>query len=180
MSEQPLSINLDLSQTKVAFPMPNNDIFAKWRVAKVTCDAKVLDHPAVGVVENGVGQVLKIEFDLEEPVADTDGEQILPGKPGAKHFWQCNLYSKMDAKDPTWFVKKISSLVDALLGTSDADNKKGKPPRPQLNLGDPAFASQLGTLIIGQKLTAKMGISTYEGTTRSEFKAIYFPADLQA
>lgn len=179
-TEQPLSINLDLSQTKVAFPMAAPDTYAKWRVAKVTTDNKTLDHPAVGVVENGVGRVLKIEFDLDEPVADSDGEQILPGKPGAKFFWQCNLYSKTDAKDPTWFVKKICGLVDALLGTSDSDNKKGKPTRPPLNLGAPDFAAQLGSLIIGQLIVAKMTISTFEGTTRSDFKSIHFPADLQA
>lgn len=178
MSDGPLSIQYDLSQAKTAFPISQDGIYAKWRAVKVATELRDVKDPSQGLIENGKGKVLKIDFDLVEPVPDTDGAQILPGKPGSKLFKTINLYSKVDSKDPSWFVKSIAGLVDALLGTADSDNKKGKPPRPPLDISAPDFDSQLSALILGQVLVAQMRVNTFEGNTRSEFGKIHFPADL--
>lgn len=180
MSELPLDNSFDLSKTKTAFPLVANDTYAKWRVEKVTVAENKLEGPANGRVHDGIGDYLTIEFSLVEPVSDTDGEQLLPGGVGSKFFDRTNLYAKADAKDPIWFVKRIAERIDALLGTSDADNKKGKSARPPINILDPNFGPQLAELIMGQILVAKMKVSTYEGTTRNEFAKVHFPGDLAA
>lgn len=186
--EQPLSttINMDLGSAKTTFPLIANDVYARWRVAKVSADWKDLDgKPVNGVTENGKGKVLKVEFDLEEPVPDTEGKQILPKGVGSKFFKSVNLYSKSDAKDAEWFVKQIAELIDALLGTQGPDGKTTtdgtpvKPARPALNLGAPDFEQQLGAIITGQLLVAKMKVKTGE-YTGNEFAKVYFPGDLTA
>lgn len=177
----PLSIAMNLAEAKVAFPICQDGVYVTWRCSKVSLDSRELKEPSSGVVENNHGKYLKLDFDLVDPAPDTDGQQILPGKPGSKFFDSTNLYSKNDAKDPGWFVKKIAGRIDALLGTADADNKKGKPPRPNIDLTSPTLDADLAALLVGKTLVARMRVSnSAEFGTRSEFGDIRFPADMIA
>lgn len=151
---------IDLSSTKTAFPMIQDGQYAKFKLE------------AIKEGRSEKGPFLAFEWHLVDPAPDTDGGQILPGKPGSKMFENIQLYAKPDAVDPEWFKKKISTRIDAVLGTGDADNKKGKPPRPNLT-------PETVAAMTGQCLIAKMKVTTYEGTTRNEFASVSFPGDIE-
>lgn len=159
-NEGPLSINIDLSQTKTAVPMVADGHLCRWRLVNLTG------------ASTEKGNVLKFEYDLVSPAPNIEGGIINPGEMGAKHFENIQLYAKPDAKDPKWFEKKIATRIDALLGSGDAGNTKDKPTRPSLS------AETVPTLI-GKELIAKMAVKTGE-YTGNEFKAVYFPGDIQA
>lgn len=159
-NEGPLDISLDLSQTKTQVPLIADGVMVELRLANITKQT------------SPKGDSLKFEYDITQPVPNTEGGQILPGAMGAKQFENIQLYAKPDAKDPKWFEKKIATRMDALLGTGDAENTKGKPDRPQFN-------SDTAALMVGKTMLVKMKVKTGE-YVGNEFGAVYFPGDIQA
>lgn len=176
----PLSTSYNLAAAKTAFPMPQKGVIATWRCTGVTSEMKDLKEESVGMIEGNQGRVLKFEFELVNPVPDCDGVPILPGKPGSKMTRSINLFAKVSGKSQDWFVRNICDYVDALIGTADSDNKKGKPPRPSIDLASPTIAADLAQILVSRELMAKMDVRTNEGNTFSDFEKVYFPADLAA
>ncbi len=180
MSDGPLSTTYSLAAAKTAFPMAQKGVLAQWRCTNVTSEMKELKEESVGIIENGQGRALKFEFELVNPVSDCDGVPILPGKPGSKMTRTINLFARVSGKSHDWFIRSICDIVDALLGTADADNKKGKPPRPDINLGSPTVGAELAQILVSRELIAKMDVRTHEGNTNSDFEKLFFPPDLAA
>jgi hypothetical protein len=160
MDQQPLDISLNLGDTKTAVPMIKDGELVTLRLATL----------GQGATEKG--KSLKFEYDLQHPAPDSDGGTINPGAMGSKVFENIQLYAKPDAKDPKWYEKRIATRIDALLGTGDKDNKKGKPARPDLN-------SQLVPQLIGKTLVAKVRVKTGE-YTGNEIVSVTFPGDIAA
>jgi hypothetical protein len=160
MDNQPLDISLNLGDTKTAVPMVKDGELVSLRLANL------------GQVTTEKGKSLKFEYDLVNPAPDTDGGVINPGSMGSKIFENIQLYAKADAKDPKWYEKRIASRIDALLGTGDKDNKKNKPPRPDLN-------AKLVPELLGKTLVAKMRVRTGE-YTGNEIATVTFPGDIAA
>ena len=160
MSEKgPLSISLDIAGIKTAIPLIKDGQLAKFRFVELN------------QTSNDKGQALQFVYELVDPVPTQDGCILNPGDFGSKFFEHIQLYAKPDAKDPEWFVKKIATRIDALLGTGDPDNDKGKPARPILD-------NQLVPTLVGQCLIAKVKVTTFEGQDRNEFATVYFPGDV--
>ena len=161
MSNQgPLSITLDTSAAKTAIPLIADGKFCDFQLKQVTQK------------DGEKGATISFEFDLVNPTTDTDGNPILPGGLGSKQFVNIQCYAKEDAKDSKWFVKKLARYIDALLGTGDPGNAKGKPARPDFN-------SELVPQLIGKTLKAKVKVRTGE-YTGNDFADVFFPPDLTA
>jgi hypothetical protein len=160
MENEPLSISVNLADTKTAIPMVRDGELVSLKLVNL------------GQVTSEKGKSLRFEYDLVNPAPDTDGGTINPGAMGSKIFEHIQLYAKPDAKDPKWYEKRIATRIDALLGTGDKDNKKGKPARPDLN-------AQLVPQLIGKVLVAKMKVRTGE-YTGNEIGSVTFPGDIAA
>lgn len=160
-NEGPLDITMDTTNAVVAIPQPADGVMARWKIVKIS---KVLSKEQK--------PMLKFEYDLVNPVASTEGQQIEPGKPGSKHFENIALFDKNTTPPeiPKWAITKVSQRIDAALGTGDKGNLKGKPERP----GFPACADAL----IGKELIAKMKAQTGD-FVGSEFATVRFPGDIQ-
>lgn len=165
MSDQntgPLDISLNLSETKTAVPMVRDGEFAKWRLVNL------------GMQKTDKGPMIKLEYDLVDPVANSDGGTLKPGEMGAKFFENIALFDKNTTPPdvPKWAQERIAKRIDALLGTGDVGNTKNKPVRPNL---DANTVPQL----IGKVLVAKMKVKTgdYVG---NEFGNVVFPGDIAA
>lgn len=170
MSDGPLDINYDTTATKTAIPLIANGHYAKLRLVKLTLD------------RTDKGPSTKWEYDQVDPAPDSEGGQILPGSMGSKQFENIQFYSKPDAKDKGWFIKKICTRMDALLGTSDPDNKKGKPARPAFFLPGTTTGElnpETVNLLIGKELVAKMKVKEGE-YVGNEFATVVFPGDITA
>lgn len=161
MDNQPLSISLNLSGTKTAIPMVQDGAMVKLRLVSLS------------QLKGEKGNSLRFEYDLVDPAPDTEGGVINPGSFGSKIFEQIAMYAKPDAKDPQWFYKNIAQRIDALLGTGDAGNKKGKPPRPDLS-------AELVPQLIGKELIAKMQVQQDDNFTGNRIKNVTFPGDIAA
>jgi hypothetical protein len=160
MDNQPLDISLDLSGTKTAIPAIADNTMVKLRLVSLSQQ------------KTEKGASLRFEYDLTDPVPNSDGGVINPGDFGSKIFENIALYAKPDAKDPKWFEKRIAQRIDALLGTGDVGNTKGKPTRPDLN-------SQLVPQLIGKTMVAKMRLrkDDYGG---NEIASVTYPGDIAA
>src|SRR6266446_1307769 len=156
MDNQPLSISLNLSGTKTAIPMVKDGEMVKLRLVSLS------------QIKGDKGNSLRFEFDLVDPAPDTEGSTINPGAFGSKIFENVAMYAKPDAKDPKWYEKKISNIVDGLLGTGDAGNKKGKPTRPDLS-------AELVPQLIGKELVVKMKVQQDDNFTGNRLGTITFP-----
>lgn len=163
MSEGPLSITLNTREAKTGFPVIVDGTMAKYRLQNITA------------VETEKGPVLKWEYELVDPVpvVGQDDAPLMPGDFGSKFFENIQLYAKPDAKDPEWFLKKVSTRMDALLGTADIGNTKDKPERP-------GFDDDAVSMMIGKTLVAKVKVKVYEGNTSNEWANVFFPEDLEA
>jgi len=158
MNEAPLSISLALSEVKTSIPIIANDTMVKARLKNISQQ----------VVE-GKGNSTKWEYTLVDPAPTVDGLTVAPGFP---IFENIQLYAKPDAKNPHWFVEKISRRIDGLLGTGDKGNKKGKPDRPDFN-------AETVAMLIGKEVILKLKVKTgeYEG---NEIDKVFFPGDIAA
>jgi hypothetical protein len=158
----PLDISLDLTKKSTLTPMVADGHLARWRLANLSQS------------RNEKGPYLKLEWDLQAPAPNTEGGQIEPGKMGSKFFQNIMLYDKNTpaGQVPERVQVQIAQLLDALLGTGDPDNKKGKPTRP-------VFNAETGASLLGKELVSKMKVRSgdYVG---NEFGQVYFPGDIAA
>jgi hypothetical protein len=163
---EPLDVNYDLSKAKTVVPLIADGHLCRLRLTNLSVDT------------TDKGPSTKWEWDIVEPVPSTEGEQIRPGDFGAKFFENIQLYAKPDAKNPAWFVERIAKRVDGLLGTGDANNKKGKPTRPSIVVND-AGIRELAPQLVGKEIVAKMKVKTgdYLG---NEIQTVTFPGDISA
>lgn len=158
----PLSITLNTQDAKTVIPKIADGTWVKLRFVGAT-----QSH-----VENK-GDVITFESDLIDPAPSHTGDIILPGALGSKIFEQIQCYAKEGAKNPNWFVEKISKRIDAMLGTGDADNKKGRPQRPQF---DAACVAQL----VGKTYFAQMGVRVDDNKVeRQDINAVAFEEDMK-
>lgn len=165
MSEQPegpLDISLDTTQTTTVVPLIADGVMARWRFTKVSRIMSKDNKP-----------MLKWEWELVAPAPSTEGTPIEPGKMGSKFFENIALFDKNTTPPavPEWALKRVAQRQDALLGTGDPDNKKGKPTRP------PFGAEAVGQMV-GKEVIAKMSVKTDGGYTNNEFATLYFPGDI--
>jgi hypothetical protein len=161
MTTQPLDISLNLSEAKTAVPMVADNTMVRLRLVSLT------------QIKGDKGNSLRFEYDLIDPAPDTEGGTINPGAFGSKIFENVALYAKPDAKDPRWFEKVVAQRIDALLGTGDKENKKGKPTRPDLS-------AQLVPQLIGKELVAKMRVQADEQFTGNRVATVTYPGDIAA
>lgn len=156
----PLDISLDLSNTKTVVPMVADGHLCKWRCKNI------------GMATSEKGKMVKYEWNLVDPAPNTDGGQIKPGEMGATFFETVTLYDKNTpaGEVPEWAKKKIAQRIDALLGTGDPGNTKGKPTRPNF---DAACVAQM----IGKELIAKMKVRRDENGG-NDFGTLTFPGDI--
>ena len=117
----PLSI-LQTSTTSTAIPLIADNQPVRFRVQEMTY--------AEPEGERAYGQV-KVKLATIDPVPSRDGSTLNPGFPIFQTF---NLGTKEDPSKPLDLVKRnICQFMDACLGTGDAGNTKGLPPRPELD-----------------------------------------------
>jgi hypothetical protein len=160
MNEQPLDISINLGDTKTAIPAIADNTMVNLRLTNLS------------QVNGDKGKSLRFEYDLVDPAPDSEGGTINPGSFGSKVFEHIALYAKPDAKDPKWFEKRIASRVDALLGTGDKGNSKGKPSRPNFN-------AQLVPQLIGKVMVAKMRLRK-DDFGGNEIASVTYPGDIAA
>ena len=163
-NQGPLSITLDTTNATTVIPMVADGHMARWRFVNGSQIASKDGKP-----------MLKFEYDLVAPAPNTEGGQIKPGEMGAKHFENIALFDKntQPPNVPDWAIKRVSTRMDALLGTGDKNNSKGKPERPQ-------FGQEVLDMMKGRELVAKMRVKTEGEFTNSEFAQVYFPGDIAA
>lgn len=161
MNNQPLSISLNLSGTKTVNPMFADGSMVKLRLISLS------------QFKGDKGNSLRFEYDLVEPAADSEGGIINLGAFGSKFSENVALYAKADAKDPKWYESVISKRLDALLGTGDAGNKKGKPTRPDLS-------NELVPQLIGKELVAKMKVQNDDNFVGNRIATVTYPGDIAA
>jgi hypothetical protein len=160
-NNQPLSVSLSTEMAKTSVPLIADGVYAEFRLTELTQQDIA-----------GKGASTKWKFELVKPTVTTEGTPMNPGDFGSMQFVNIQLYAKADAKDPQWFVKKIAQYQDALLGTGDPGNAKGKPTRPNF---DATAVSQM----LGKTLIAKMKVKTGE-YVGNEFASVMFPGDVKA
>jgi hypothetical protein len=136
---QPLNISVNLSDVTTTVPLIVDGTMVKVRLKNIS------------QTEREGNPVIKWEFTLSEPAPTTDGLQVQPGFPLFVNF---NISHE-------FLVQKMARFMDAFLGTGDANNKKGKPPRPQLNAE--TVTRMLGTEAIARISVQKSKKSDYEG-----------------
>jgi len=161
MDKEPLSISLNLSGTKTAIPMVADGTMVKLRLVSLS------------QIKGDKGNSLNFEYTLVDPAPDNEGGMINPGAFGSTIFERVALYAKPDAKDPKWYESVISKRIDALLGTGDAGNKKGKPTRPDLS-------AELVPQLIGKELVAKMQVQNDDSFVGNRIRSVTFPGDIAA
>jgi hypothetical protein len=111
METSPLNINLDLSQIVTTIPLIADGQTALVRLKNIT------QGDRDGVI------ILKWEFVLVNPAQSQEGAEVRAGFPLFTNFYM----------DQEWLVQKMTRFMDALLGTGDAHNSKGRPARPRFN-----------------------------------------------
>lgn len=169
----PLSVNLSTKNAQTAIPLFQDKTPVHLRLISATQET------------SDKGPFLKFKYELTQPApSNQSGKTILPGGLGSIFFENIQLYSKPDAKDPTWFVAKISSRIDALLGTGDPGNAHNKPERPELfapgaTLQNPVIDAALLPNLLGKELVATMSIDEYQGNLSNNIKKATFPADFK-
>lgn len=164
----PLSISLPTSGAKTSVPMFAPDQYIPMRLANIE----------QGHVENK-GDTIKFTWELINPAPSVasvrgEGDPIEPGKFGSKFFDTVRFYDKdtPQGQVPERAQKAICQRQDALLGTGDVGNKKGKPPRPDFN-GE--TAPELFGKVAHIKFKVKTG--EFEG---NEIADLRFPGDEKA
>lgn len=164
----PLSISLPTSGAKTSVPMFAENQYVPMRLVSVE----------QGEVE-GKGTTIKFTWDLINPAPSVDsqrgeGPPIEPGKFGSKFFDTVRFYDKdtPQGQIPERAQKAICQRQDALLGTGDPNNKKGKPVRPDFN-GD-TVPDLLGKIA---HIRFKVKTGEFEG---NEIADLRFPGDEKA
>jgi hypothetical protein len=136
---QPLNISVNLSDVTTTVPLIVDGTMARVRLKNIS------------QTERDGNPILKWEFTLSEPAPTTDGLQLQPGFP---------LFVNFDISHE-FLLQKMARFMDAFLGTGDAGNKKGKPPRPQLNAE--TVTRMLGAEAVAKIIVSKSKKSDYVG-----------------
>lgn len=146
----PLNINMNLAETKTALPVITDGSLVPIKLLSVDGHLRE-DDPSKPET--------KWTFATTAPAPTTDGDSVAPG---FKLISRIQLYAKETTENKTWFQQKIARFIDALCGTGDKDNKKGRPERPPFN--DDTIAK-----MIGLECFAKVTISRDQnGVDRNE------------
>lgn len=160
----PLDINLDLSKTKTTVPMIADGHLCELRLEKV----------AQKQASDNKGNMVVFEWKITQPCPNTEGGQIKPGEMGATIFDNIALFDKNTPAGtvPEWASRRIAQRIDAVLGTGDEGNPKGKPSRP-------AFNAETVSQMIGKVMVAKMKVKggDFPG---NELGTLTFPGDISA
>lgn len=158
----PINININTSNTQTSVPQ-----IAPGQMAQ-------LRFVGASQKTNEKGNILSFSYELAQPVGKLGGGTINPGDFGAKIFENISLYGKDTAAGeiPTWAAQRIAERLDALLGTGDPGNAKGKPQRPDFG---PAVIPQL----IGKVMFAKFK-ARKDDPNQSEIERVFFPGDVAA
>lgn len=159
MSTGPLSFNLDISKAQTEIPLFAENQYVEMRFTELTQNT----------VE-GKGNVLKWRWELVSPAASSTGAPITPGAFGSTYFENIQLYAKEGSKKPDWYKERIAKRTDALLGTGDANNTKGKPQRPD-------FTPELVPQLIGKTAFIRFKVRTGE-YTGNEIDDIRHPSEM--
>jgi hypothetical protein len=172
MADQPLDISYDTSTAKTVVPLIAHNTLTRLKLNNLKVDS------------SEKGDATTFEWVITEPVPTSEGGQLRPGDFGATIFDTVYMYAKPDAKNPAWFVPQICKRIDALLGTGDPGNRKGKPNRPALNLAPgqsrAAIESVMPTLV-GKEIVAKVAVRKDEGYgEKNELTTFMFPGDISA
>lgn len=156
----PLNLTLDTSNAKTSIPFFIENTYVKARLQKISQDE----------VE-GKGSTISFEFDLVDPAPNADGGTILPGGMGSKIFKTVYLYGK-DGEEAAKVraTNDISKILDGILGTDDAGNKKNKPTRP-------TFGAELVPTLIGQITLLKFRNPKGDRTSQ-DIIGFTFPGDV--
>lgn len=159
----PLSIKTSTAST--AIPLIHDGTMARFRVNALTIE------PPEG---NRTWQQIKADCRTMDPTPSSEGTPINPG-------WPVFVTFPLGTKDnldvaADWVAPAVAKFQDALLGTGDVGNKKGKPARPDLDPAD--FPSY-----IGKEFVAKVGIKTDKNNpefVNNVLKNLTFPGDVSA
>jgi hypothetical protein len=127
---QPLSISLNLTDISTAVALIADGTMARVRLKNIS------------QTERDGNPVIKWEFALAEPALTTEGDQVRAGFP---------LFTTFDTSHE-FLMQKMARFVDGLLGTGDANNKKGKPRRPTFN-------AEVVSQMIGGEAMAKITVT---------------------
>lgn len=137
MDTQPLNINLDLSQVVTTVPL----------IADGQTPLVRLKNISQGDRDGNV--VIKWEFALVEPALAQDGTEVRPGFP---------LFATFDISHD-FLVQRMTRFMDAILGTGDASNAKGRPARPRFNAE--TVSQMLGAEVYARIVVTKSKKSDY-------------------
>lgn len=153
----PVSISLDLSKQSTQKPIIKNDL-VRVRCAKISQG------------KNDNGDSIHFEWHLLDGAESTDGKELKPGFPV---FDAIYLYSKNEpGVIPDMAKTKISKRMDALLGTGDEGNEKGRPTRPN------SFIDAIPNMI-AKEAWLKLKIKTGENAS-NEIVEVRSIADMSA
>jgi hypothetical protein len=149
-TELPLTVNLPLDTTRTILPLIADGTLAHVRLKNVSQG------------EREGNAILKWEMTLIDPAPGDDGHEIQAGFP---------LFINFDVSKE-FLVQKMARFVDGFLGTGDANNRKGKPPRP-------AFNADTVSRMLGAEGYAKVTIRRGTGDfIANDITSIIHPADL--
>lgn len=158
----PLSISINTSNTVTSVPQIAPGTLAVLRLVGI--EQKSTDK----------GNYISWSYELTAPTPKVGGGVINPGEFGSKVFENTMLYGKDTAPGeiPTWALTRISEREDALLGTGDPGNAKGKPVRPN-------FGPDIVPSLIGKTLVAKFK-SRKDDPNATEIDRVFFQGDIAA
>ena len=154
MITQPLEIDLDLSGVSTAQPLIRHGHVGRVRLADISG------------VKNDSNQTvaLKWEFRLVEPAPAQDAE----GSPLPDVNANYPIFVRINLGQDFLLVKQ-AKFMDALLGTGDKNNTKGKPDRPNLNAA--VVASMVGREAIA-RVSVSHGKTGYVGNDIDKLEAL--------
>ncbi len=150
---QPLSISLNLADISTTVPLIADGTMARVRLKNIS------------QTERDGNPVIKWELTLVEPASTTEGDQVRAGFP---------LFVSFDTSQE-FLMQKMARFVDGFLGTGDANNKKGKPTRPQFNAH--IVSQMIGTEAMAKITVIKSKKSDYVG---NDIATVTYLGDLAA
>lgn len=163
----PLSITLGTQNATTSIPLIADNHLAKLRLQSITQS---------GPQGKRSWSQINFDFKLVDNAPTIEGAEVNAGFP---IFVSIPLGSKDDAnKTPAWAEKRVAQLLDALLGTGDKGNAKGKPARPDLSAAivpDLIGKEMIGKIIV-RKYTGESGVEQ----SSNDVSQYYFPADLES
>lgn len=172
----PLSL-FSTSKASTSLPLIADGTMCRFRIESVS-----VDQPE----GNRTWAQIKIVTKTLDPVPSSEGHPINAGWPVFNTF-------PLGTKDatttpPDWAPGAVSKFIDAVFGTGDKDNKKGKPERPEF-FDQEAAAQGVAKLsdaalsMIGKEIVAKVAVKKSKDDTFGDsnvLKNLTFPGDIAA